>query len=146
MNRFPTLGAALALAASIAATLAFKGNTDRGQTFYDLLSDPGSSAQLEAIKAATSADCESIGDSFGKARTRDEFMARKGGFAQLMPDLYGAVQALHVAGDFVTMRSRAIGTPVASFFGADGQGRSFDILTIDIHELKYSQIIRTCHV
>ena len=44
------------------------------------------------------------------------------------------------------MRSRATGIPVAPFFGVDGQGRSFDIMTIDIHELEDGKIVRTYHV
>uniref|UniRef100_UPI003A938C71 ester cyclase n=1 Tax=Hoeflea sp. TaxID=1940281 RepID=UPI003A938C71 len=38
------------------------------------------------------------------------------------------------------------GTPVTPFFGVDGEGRSFDIMTIDIHELEDGVIARTYHV
>lgn len=44
------------------------------------------------------------------------------------------------------VRSRATGTPVAPFLGVDGQGRSFDIMTIDIHELEEGKIVRSHHV
>jgi predicted ester cyclase len=53
---------------------------------------------------------------------------------------------MHESGDFVTVRSRATGTPVAPFFGVDGEGRSFDIMTIDIHELADGKIVRSYHV
>jgi predicted ester cyclase len=53
---------------------------------------------------------------------------------------------MYVTDNFVTVRSRATGTPVAPFFGVDGQGRNFDIMTIDIHELSDGKIIRTYHV
>lgn len=69
-----------------------------------------------------------------------------GGFAQLIPDLNWEVQAMHQDGNFVTVRSRATGTPVAPFFGVDGEGRGFDILTIDIHELEDGMIVRSWHV
>ncbi len=49
-------------------------------------------------------------------------------------------------GDKVIVRSRATGTPVAPLFGVDGEGRSFDILTIDIHELDDGVIVRSYHV
>ena len=44
------------------------------------------------------------------------------------------------------MRSRATGTPKGPFFGVDGKGKSFDILTIDIHTIKNGQVITTYHV
>lgn len=69
-----------------------------------------------------------------------------GGFGQLMPDLNWAVQDMYQDGDTVVVRSRATGTPVGPLFGVDGQGRSFDIMTIDIHELKDGVIARTYHI
>lgn len=63
-----------------------------------------------------------------------------------MPDLTWAVQEMHESGNFVTVRSRVTGTPVAPFFGVDGEGRSFDIMTIDIHELVGGKIVRSSHV
>ena len=49
-------------------------------------------------------------------------------------------------GNSIVVRSRATGTPKGAFFGVDGQGRSFDIMTIDIHEIKNGLISRTYHV
>lgn len=69
-----------------------------------------------------------------------------GGIAQLMPDLDWAIQDTHQGKNTVIVRSRATCTPVAPFFGVDGQGRSFDIMTIDIHELEDGKIVRTYHV
>jgi predicted ester cyclase len=137
-------------AASIAlvttATSVFADNTATVTKFYDLLSNPSDAAQVEAFQDATSPDWESIGNYSGKNKTREAFLGQVGGFAQLMPDLDWAVQAMHQDGDTVIVRSRATGTPVAPFFGVDGQGRSFDILAIDIHELADGLIVRTYHV
>ncbi len=69
-----------------------------------------------------------------------------GGFAQLIPDMNWEVLDMHQDGNFVTVRSCATGTPVGPLFGVDGQGRSFEIMTIDIHELADGVIIRTWHV
>lgn len=139
------LGAAT-LAVAATASAAFADNKAIVSTFYDLLSNPADAAQVEAFKESTAEDWESIGNYSGKNKTRDAFLGQVGGFAQLMPDLNWAVQAMHDDGEFVTVRSRATGTPVAPFFGVDGQGRSFDILTIDIHEMKDGKIVRTHHV
>lgn len=116
------------------------------QVFYDLLSDPGSAELAKAFTEVSSDTWESIGDYSGKAKSRDAFLGQMGGFAELMPDLEWSVQAMHQDGNFVTVRSRATGTPVAPLFGVDGEGRSFDILTIDIHEVVDGKIIRSYHV
>jgi steroid delta-isomerase-like uncharacterized protein len=137
-------------AASVAlvttVTTAFADNAATVTVFYDLLSNPGDATQLAAFQDATAENWESIGNYSGKNKTRDAFLGQMGGFAQLMPDLNWAIQAMHEDGDTVIVRSRATGTPVAPFFGVDGQGRSFDILTIDIHELEDGKIVRTFHV
>ncbi|UYO74895.1 ester cyclase [Halomonas qinghailakensis] len=116
------------------------------QTFYDLLSNPGSEELAEAFLEVTSEDWESVGNYSGENETRDKFVGQMGFFAQLIPDLDWSVQAMHQDGDFVTVRSRATGTPTDTFFGVDGEGRSFDIMTIDIHELDDGVIVRTYHV
>lgn len=129
-----------------AATTLAADDTDSVAVFYELLSNPGSSALANEFQNVTHENWESIGNYSGKNKTRDAFLGQMGGFAQLMPDLNWSVQAMHQDGNFVTVRSRATGTPVAPFFGVDGEGRSFDILTIDIHELEDGKIIRTYHV
>lgn len=137
-------------AASIALTTtvlaAFADDTATVTTFYELLSNPSDAVQIKSFRDATSPNWESIGNYSGKNKTRDAFLGQVGGFAQLMPDLDWAIQDMHQDGDTIIVRSRATGTPVAPFFGVDGEGRSFDILTIDIHELKDGKIMRTYHV
>ena len=136
----------VAAIAATASTSALAGNTDTVQAFYDLLSNPGSQESAAAFVAATASDWESVGDYTGDNKNRDAFLGQVGGFAQLIPDLNWAVQDMHEAGNFVTVRSRATGTPVAPFFGVDGEGRSFDIMTIDVHELEDGKIVRSYHV
>ena len=138
------LFAAAALAAL--ATGAFADDKATVTTFYDLLSNPGSAEYVAAFEAATSEEWTSVGDYSGNNKTREAFLGQVGGFAQLMPDLNWAIQDIHQDGDTFVVRSRATGTPVAPFFGVDGQGRSFDIMTIDIHELEDGVIARTYHV
>ncbi len=128
------------------ATGAFADDTATVTTFYDLLSNPGSQQHVVAFEAATSDDWVSMGDYSGNDKTREAFLGQMGGFAQLMPDLNWSIEDMHQDGDTLIVRSRATGTPVAPFFGVDGQGRSFDIMTIDIHELEDGVIVRTYHV
>lgn len=144
MNTIRTTLAAVALVATSTAAVADDKATV--QTFYDLLSNPGSEELAASFLDVTSENWESIGNYSGENESRDEFVGQMGFFAQLMPDLEWSVQAMHQDGDFITVRSRATGTPTGPFFGVDGEGHSFDILTIDIHELDNGVIVRTYHV
>lgn len=140
------IGAASLAIVAASSTAALADNKETVSVFYDLLSNPGDAAQVEAFQAATSKNWESIGNYSGENKSRDAFLGQIGGFAQLMPDLDWAVQEMHEDGHTVVVRSRATGTPVAPFFGVDGEGRSFDIMTIDIHQLEGGKIVRTYHV
>ena len=146
MKKAQSLLAAATFAVSSIASSAIADNADTVQAFYDLLSNPGSETHTAAFVEATADTWESVGGYSGENKNRDAFLGQVGGFAQLLPDLNWAIQDMHESGDFVTVRSRATGTPVAPFFGVDGEGRSFDIMTIDIHELADGKIVRSYHV
>lgn len=146
MNAFRTTFFAVALGLTAFATGAAADDKATVQTFYDLLSNPGSEELAAAFLEVTSEDWESVGNYSGENESRDELVGQMGFFAQLIPDLNWSVQAMHQEGDFVTVRSRATGTPTGPFFGVDGEGRGFDIMTIDIHELDDGVIVRSYHV
>jgi predicted ester cyclase len=146
MNKTQSLMRAATLSVTMMASVAAADNADTVQTFYDLLSNPGSETHAAAFVNATAETWKSVGDYSGSNKSRDAFLGQVGGFARLLPDLNWEIQELHESGDFITVRSRATGTPVAPFFGVDGQGRNFDIMTIDIHELANGKIVRSYHV
>lgn len=116
------------------------------QSFYDLLSNPGSESHAAAFTEATADNWESVGNYSGENKSREAFLGQMGGFAKLIPDLNWAVEAMHQDGDTYIVRSRATGIPTGPFFGVDGEGRGFDIMTIDIHILEDGKIVRTYHV
>ena len=146
MVKLRSFGAAVALAVASAATGASADDKTVVQKFYDLLSNPSSEDHITAFLDVTADSWKSIGDYSGTNKTRDAFVGQVGGFGKLIPDLNWAVEGMHQDGDVITVRSRASGTPNGPFFGVDGEGRSFDIMTIDIHELEDSKIVRTYHV
>ncbi len=146
MTQFKNLIAGAAIAVVSTVNVAFADNKATVQKFYDYLSNPGSETHSAAFKTIASEDWVSIGDYSGKTKSRDAFIGQLGGFDKLIPDLDWSVQDMLQDGDTVIVRSRATGTPVAPFFGVDGQGRSFDILAIDIHELKDGVIVKSYHV
>lgn len=117
------------------------------KTFYDFLSNPASSAAAGAFKAATHEDWVSIGDYSGKNKKRDQFIGQVSGFfAKLMPDLKWEPQEVLQDGNKVIVRSRATGTPKGPLFGVNGEGRSFDIMTIDIHTIENGKIVSSYHL
>ncbi|GAA6207109.1 hypothetical protein NBRC116601_04020 [Cognatishimia sp. WU-CL00825] len=136
---------ALVATMTLAGT-ALADDTATVQIFYDLLSNPTSLDHVAAFEASITEDWESVGDYSGANKSREGFLGQIGGFGQLVPDLNWAVQAMHQDGSFVTVRSRATGTPVGPIFGVDGDGSSFDIMTIDIHELENGKIACSYHV
>ena len=138
--------ASASIAVAAFASSAWADGKATVETFYDLLSNPGAEAKVAAFMESTSEDWESIGNYSGKNKNRDSFLGQVGGFGQLIPDLEWAIQDIHQDGDVYIVRSRATGTPAGPMFGVDGEGRGFDILTIDIHELQDGKIIRTYHV
>jgi len=146
MKIFRTCAVATALLVSTMTGSAMADDKALVQNFYDLLSNPASQSHAVEFKAATSENWESIGDYSGKNKTRDQFLGQVGGFGKLIPDLNWAVEEMIQSGDRVVVRSRATGTPKGPLFGVDGQGKSFDILTIDIHTIEDGKITRTHHV
>jgi len=117
------------------------------QSFYDFLSNPASEQHAAAFAAATDDNWQSIGDYSGKNKKRDQFIGQVSGFfAKLMPDLNWEVQEMIQEGNTVVVRGRATGTPQGPLFGVDGEGRSFDILTIDIHTVESGKIVTSYHV
>ena len=77
------------------ATGAFADDTETVNTFYEMLSNPGSQSHVAAFVDATSEDWVSVGGYSGADKTRDAFIGQVGGFGQLMPDLNWAVQDRH---------------------------------------------------
>ncbi|MEM8652535.1 MAG: ester cyclase [Pseudomonadota bacterium] len=146
MKLIRNLGLGLAFSIIALASSAMAGEKATVQKFYDLLSNPGSQEQVAEFKEAVGENWESIGNYSGKNKTRAAFLGQMEGFAKLIPDLDWEVQAMHQEGNAVVVRSRATGTPKGPMFGVDGQGRSFDILTIDIHHLEDGKIVKTYHV
>lgn len=141
-----TAASALLLAGSLSNTV-MADDKAVVQSFYDFLSNPGSSEQAAAFKAATDENWQSIGDYSGKNKKRDEFIGQVSGFfAKLMPDLNWEVQEMIAEDDKVVVRGRATGTPKGPLFGVDGKGKSFDILTIDIHTVEDGKIVTSYHV
>ena len=138
--------AALSVAAVTFATSALADDKASVQIFYDFLSNPGSESHARSLKAVLADGWQSIGDYSGKSKSTDAFVGQLGGFSKLIPDLNWAVEEMIEADGKVIVRGRATGTPGGPLFGVDGEGRSFEIMSIDIHTLEDGKIVQTHHV
>ena len=113
--------------------------------FYDLLNVPSTKAVAATMQRIASDDWRSwAGETASKSR--DEFVAQVIGFGKALPDLAWSIKEVLVAGDRIIVRSEASGTPAGELFGMPHTGRSFRIMTIDIHTVKDGKLVAAHHV
>ena len=84
--------------------------------------------------------------SAGSALTAEEFLAFVAEIRQAVPDLRWHVDELLLAGDRIIVRGEGRGTPAAPLFGVAPTGRSFAILSIDIHRVREGRISSSFHL
>jgi predicted ester cyclase len=68
------------------------------------------------------------------------------GTQQAVPDLQWRITEVLLAGDRVVVRGEGTGTPSGPFFGVPFTGRSFRIMSIDIHTIRDGRIQTTYHL
>lgn len=115
------------------------------QPFYDFLSNPGDADAADAARAALAPEWQSYYSDDG-SKNVDDALKGIGGFGQLVPDLKWAIKEVRVADDTVIVRGEASGTPKGDFFGVPHTGKSFRIMSIDMHTVKDGRIIKSYHV
>jgi len=142
--------AALALAA-LAVTSAWAQSMTTEQArkqiapFYDMLNQPATKDLKALSEQALSPDWKSY-SSETDFKGRDGFVAQVGGFGKLIPDLKWDIKDVLVDGNRIIVRSEASGTPVGPLFGVPPGGKSFKIMTIDIHTIQNGRAITAHHV
>ena len=68
------------------------------------------------------------------------------GFGKIIPDLKWQIEEILQDGNRYIVRGKATGTPVKPFFGVDPSGKSFEIMSIDIHTVENGLITQSYHV
>jgi steroid delta-isomerase-like uncharacterized protein len=115
-------------------------------TFYDALNDPGTKDIVRLVTQTTTADWQSCGgndrDCVGRDVVINGFKRR----AAVVPDLKWGITDISIAGDMVTVRGEATGTPIAEFLGVPAKGKSFRLMYISVHQLREGKIARSYHV
>ncbi len=68
------------------------------------------------------------------------------GFTHAVPNLKWEVMEILNDGSRYVVRGRATGTPAKPFLGVEPAGKSFDIMSIDIHTVRNGKIVESYHV
>ena len=113
--------------------------------FYEMLNQPASKDLKALSEQALSPDWKSYSGET-EFKGRDAFVGQVTGFGKLIPDLKWDIKDVLVDGNRIIVRSEASGTPVGPFFGVPPTGKSFKIMTIDIHTIKDGKAITAHHV
>lgn len=140
-----SLAAALLPTKASAQSLAPEQARKQIAPFYDMLNQPATKDLKALSEQALSPDWKSYsGESEFKGR--EAFVAQVTGFGKLIPDLKWDIKDVLVDGNRIIVRSEASGTPAGPFFGVPVGGKSFKIMTIDIHTIKDGKAIAAHHV
>jgi hypothetical protein len=135
--------AALALPASAQSTA--EGIPESLTLFYDALSAAPRKDVPGLIRRATASDWVSCGcnDICG---AREQVIAAIAARHASIPDLKWTIRDVLVSGNRVVVRGEATGTPAGDFNGVPYGGKSFRIMSIDVHTMEAGRIARSYHV
>ncbi len=113
--------------------------------FYRALNAANASEAPELIKQSTTPEWVTCRGN-DLCNTRDEVMAAIGQRLRNIPDLKWEIKEVLVAGNRVIVRGEATGTPAGELMGAPTNGKSFKLMSLDVHTLEGGKIARTYHV
>jgi predicted ester cyclase len=113
--------------------------------FYKALNAEFTKDSADLIRQATAPEWTSCGGN-DVCNTRDEVIAGIAGRLKSVPDLKWQIKDILVSGNQVTVRGEATGTPAGEFFGAPHAGKSFKIMSIDVHTIEGGKMVRSYHI
>ena len=140
-------GAVLAVAAP--ASLAQSMTVEQARAviapFYDALNAAPGKDAAALILQATSPDWVSCSGN-ETCSPRDKVIPAIAGFGKAIPDLKWDIKEVLVAGDRVIVRGEASGTPAVAFMGVPQGGKSFKIMSLDVHTVRDGKLTRAYHL
>jgi len=133
------------LASSARAELSAEAARAGVAPFYKALNAEFANDSPELIRQATAPQWVSCrGNDI--CNTRDEVIAGIGQRLKSVPDLKWEIKEVLVSGNQVTVRGEATGTPAGEFMGAPHSGKSFKLMSIDVHTLEDGKMVRSYHI
>ena len=113
--------------------------------FYDALNRPADKDVAKLLREATSPEWVSCG-------ANDTCLPREkviGGFKSrgaAIPDLKWEIKEIIVSGDRIVVRGEGSGTPAGTFLGVPAGGKSFRVMSIDVHTIENGKMVRSYHL
>jgi len=129
----------------LAQTMTVEQARKQIEPFYEMLNQPATKDLKALSERVLSPDWKSYSGEIS-FKGRDGFVAQVGGFGKLIPDLKWEIREVLVDQNRIIVRSESSGTPVGPLFGVPPSGKSFKIMTIDIHTIKDGKAIAAHHV
>ena len=115
------------------------------QPLYDGMNHLGT-LNIEALLAQCMTPdfqtCANEGECIGVS----ELIGRWKNMAKTVPDLSWSIRDVMVCGNKVIVRGEARGTPIETFRGIAATGRSFRVMSIDIHTVRDGKIAQAYHI
>jgi predicted ester cyclase len=113
--------------------------------FYDGLNAAPGKDVAGVLRQATAPDWVSCGAN-DVCGAREQVIAAIAGRHKAIPDLKWEIKEVLVAGNRVTVRGEATGTPAGEFMGVPHGGKSFRLMSIDVHTVEGGKIVRSYHI
>ena len=149
MKRLPAAGALLfgATLALPSAHAEMSVETARASVapFYKALNAAFAKDSPDLIRQATAPEWVSCRGN-DVCNSRDEVIAGIAARLKSVPDLTWQIKDVLVSGNQVTIRGEATGTPAGAFMGAAHTGKSFKVMSIDVHTIEAGRMVRSYHV
>jgi SnoaL-like polyketide cyclase len=113
--------------------------------FYKALNAAYVDEAPELIKQSTAPDWMTCRGN-DLCNTREEVIAGIAPRLKAIPDLKWEIKEVVVSGNRAIVRGEATGTPAGNLMGTPTNGKSFKLMSIDIHTIDGGKIVRTYHV
>jgi predicted ester cyclase len=113
--------------------------------FYDGLNAAPGRDVAGVLSQATAPEWVSCGTN-DVCGTREQVIAAIVGRHQAIPDLRWEIKEVLVSGNRVTVRGEATGTPAGEFMGVPHGGKSFRLMSIDVHTIEAGKLVRSYHI
>lgn len=112
---------------------------------YAALNAPSAGVMESILESATAATWQDCADN-DECDDRPAAIQHLRGRLATVPGIQVEVKEVIAAGDRIIVRGEERGTPVAPFLGIQPSGRSFHVMTVDIHDISGGKIVRTHHI
>jgi predicted ester cyclase len=127
------------------AEMSVEAARDSVAPFYKALNAEFAKDSPDLIRQATASEWVSYRGN-DVCNSRDEVIAGVGARLKSVPDLTWQIKEVLVSGNQVTVRGEATGTPSGEFFGAAHTGKSFKVMSIDVHTIEGGKMVRSYHI